>query len=231
MADSVDPAAPIETTSPLDIISQPLSPDPSVTQSGTQAGGGDPITGNGGSSSSYSDSSNGNQVAVLSTLDYSTTVSITNNQITYHNVSVVNQYGVVMPGAVSSTPGTAADSASGRSRVASGATGVRIEMRSSRYFRAGRVDRIIGFNPDNGDRLALSTEVFRGIGDMEFRSVTSRRSLRRACRSSADVIYLQPSGQLFFNANGAQRGCGDDGGLFAILEQSPTLTAAQLILV
>ena len=170
-------------------------------------------------------------MAVLSTLDYSTTVSITNNQVTYHNVSVVNQYGVVMPGAVSSTPGTAADSASGRSRVASGATGVRIEMRSSRYFRAGRVDRIIGFNPDNGDRLALSTEVFRGIGDMEFRSVTSRRSLRRACRSSADVIYLQPSGQLFFNANGAQRGCGDDGGLFAILEQSPTLTAAQLILM
>lgn len=232
-----------ESPLPLDLINEPIS----TSTSGQQSGGGDAITGgespttgdgtngtsggtSGTSNGGLNDSSNGNQVAVLSTLDYSTDVSITNTQqITYNNISVVNVYGNSPGGSAGSPQAGSGSAAITRSRNGAGAAQVR--LRSGRYFQGGRVDRIIGFDPGNGDQLALSTQVFRGIGRMDFTNVSSRRELRRASRTSADILYHQPSGQLFFNANGSARGYGSEGGLFAILEQSPSLSAEQFILM
>ena len=66
---------------------------------------------------------------------------------------------------------------------------------------------------------------------MEFRSVSTKKALQNTCKSSADIIYVQPQGKLYFNSNGEDRGFGRNGGLFAIIDQSPALTADHLLVV
>ena len=83
MADTSILDTPIDSLTPTDTQAEPIATEPIATTAA------DPITGNNtGSSSSYSDSSNGNQVAVLSTLDYSTNLTVVNTtqQITYNTV-------------------------------------------------------------------------------------------------------------------------------------------------
>ena len=181
-------------------------------------------------SSGVTPSSNGNQVAVFSTIDYSTTQSVTTvQQVTNNTVNnVTNNY------YTSTTTAAAGSTAPGASAAAAAAypllrrQGYRLSFHSRQYGAGGRVDRIIGFNIEAGDQLTLAKSAFPGIDTLSFRSVSSRRSLRKASRSSVDIVYLQSSGELYFNANGTSKGFGSDGGLFAVLEQKPALGSAQL---
>lgn len=211
----------------------PTEPISTSTQEPISQTSQDPITGNntGSSSSSYSDSSNGNQVAVLSSLDYSTnlTVNNTTQHITYNTVNNYTSQPMVAAGQASA--GAAAAAATGSSITITQSRGTRIPMESSLYFRGGRIDRIIGFDTSSGAQLALSTRVFRGIGQMEYRSVNSKRDLQKASRTSVDILYLQGEGKLYFNANGDGRGFGRSGGLFAIMDQNPVMTADHFLVV
>ena len=225
MADTSILDTPIDSLTPTDTQAEPIATEPIATTAA------DPITGNNtGSSSSYSDSSNGNQVAVLSTLDYSTNLTIVNTtqQITYNTV-----YNYSSQATASTNPAsTSAASASAASTSAlAQTTANRVRLNSGLYFRRGRIDRIIGFDPTSGTQLALSSKIFRGIGEMEFRSVSTKKALQNTCKSSADIIYVQPQGKLYFNSNGEDRGFGRNGGLFAIIDQSPALTADHLLVV
>ena len=215
-------------TTPLDSVTPT---EPATTPAASTAT--DPITGNNtgsSSSNSYSDSSNGNQVAVLSTLDYSTNLTVVNTtqQFTYNTV-----YNYSTQVAAATTP-TSTGAAS--TKAPSGSALIQLTARQGRlntglYFRKGRIDRIIGFDPDSGIQLALSPKDFRGIGAMEFRTVSTTKDLQSASRSSVDIIYMQPQGKLFFNSNGSDKGYGRDGGLFAVIDQNPVLTADHLLLL
>ena len=48
-----------------------------------------------------------------------------------------------------------------------------------------------------------------------------------------DLIYFEKKGQLFLNANGAERGFGNkqEGGLLAVLKGGPSLTAANIEII
>lgn len=182
-------------------------------------------------------SSSGNQVAVLSTLDYSTTQTVTTvQQITNNTVTHVTNNYYTTPAALPANAAAATTASTTTPAAAAAADpllrrpGLRLHFHSRQYGEGGRVDRIIGFNSDAGDQLTLAAEAFPGIGSLSYRSVSSRRSLRKAARSDADILYLQSSGELFFNANGSAKGFGSDGGLFAVLEGKPALTMAQLLM-
>ena len=199
-------------------------------------------------------SSNGNQVAVLSSLDYSTHQSlttvelVTTNTVTTINnntvTNVTNNYYTTSPtppAAASTAPPAPAATPAPAAPVAAGGPaatdpllrrpGYRLSFNSRQYGEGGRVDRIIGFNLEAGDKLTLSAGAFPGIDKLSFRSVSSRRGLRKAARTSTNILYLPASGELFFNANGSDKGFGSDGGLFAVLEQKPALTEAQLLMI
>ena len=191
-------------------------------------------------------------MAVLSSLDYSTNQSVTtvelvtNNTVTTVNnntvTTVTNNYysttstAQAIPAATTSVAGAAVTTANPAQGVTAKPDlllqrpGYRISFRSHQYGAGGRVDRIIGFNSEAGDQLTLHASAFPGIDKLSFRSISSRRSLRKAARSAIDILYLQSSGELFFNANGTSVGFGKDGGLFAVLEQKSALSEAQVLL-
>ena len=227
MADASALTTPLDSVTPAEPATTPAATTPAASTAT------DPITGNNTGSSnsnSYSDSSNGNQVAVLSTLDYSTNLTVVNTtqQFTYN--TVYNYSTQVAAGTTPTSTGAASTNGpSGSALIQTTARQGRLNI--GLYFRKGRIDRIIGFDPDSGIQLALSPKNFRGIGAMEFRTVSTTKELKSASKSSADIIYMQPQGKLFFNSNGSDKGYGRDGGLFAVIDQNPVLTAAHLLLL
>ncbi len=222
------PVTPAEPTSTA--VAGPLLPaDTSV------AAPVDPITGNG-----YTNTSNGNQVAVLSTIDYSTNTIIYNYQLnstTQEYSSITHNYNMSTSNsgsipATAANPGGTLSGSPGNTSLQR--NGLHLRFDSPDYFRKKgirRVDRIMGFNGSNGDKLELSRRVFKGIDDLEFKSVSSGKQLRRASKTDADIIYDESANRLYFNANAQDKGFGDKGGLFAIFEGEPLITADQFILI
>ena len=232
--DTLNPAEPAATP-----VAAPLATEdpatPLIKEEPVVAAPADPITG-----SDYTNTSNGNQVAVLSTIDYSTNTVIYNYIITAnsteHNASS-NYYGM-NGGTATSNSTLSAESPDDVTDVPGNASlqrnGFHLRFNSGAYFRsqgARRVDRIMGFNGANGDKLELKRRVFKGIGELEFQSVDNRRQLKRVAKSDADIIYQESNGRLFFNANGDTKGFGDQGGMFAILESTPFLSSDHFILI
>lgn len=102
-------------------------------------------------------------------------------------------------------------------------------LNRNRFGRAG-AETILGFKASEGDRLVFARAVLPGIRRPTLRSVSSARAARKALASTAGFVYQRPTGALLFNANGARAGFGA-GGLVALLEGGPPLTAASLELL
>ena len=204
--------APAETLDP--VVEEPL----------------DPITGLEPVQGSSSNTSNGNQVAVNSTFDYSVnTVTMYNYSSTQTQESMTNQ--VSQPGNELLAIGDDDFSCS----VSSSRIGRIYRFDSRQYFRGGRgkarVDRIINFSSEAGDGVELSRRVFKGIGELDFTTVANKRGSKRAARTDTDLIYERSSGRLYFNANDDGKGFGNNGGLFAIFESSPMISSSDFTIV
>ena len=91
-------------------------------------------------------------------------------------------------------------------------------------FGKGKADHITGFRPKDGDQLALSTDAFPGLSEINLVTVSSKRQLKAQRQESSNLIYFEAKGQLYFDQNNDQNGFGEDGGLFAILKGGPDLT-------
>ena len=113
------------------------------------------------------------------------------------------------------------------SRLAGTAGQDKFVFNSSGDFGAAFADVVVGFNADQGDQLVLSRFAFPGLSGSIVRNVTSRRQLKKAFLSSSELIFHQPSGQLFYNENGLKRGLGS-GGLFTVLEGVPYLQSENI---
>jgi len=260
----IQPSETTETSTPEELVSTDTSQDP--------------ITGVDPAADGYTNTSNGNQIAVLSTIDYSTNVNILNSSnattstsqnsyttnthyattdesihegstTNYYytpeaspepttHTSTTNNYYYYYTTNNTSTPSSTSTNTSNQDPITGSTSLMRsaVDFRfvSSDYFsRNGirRVDRIFGFNTSSGDMLAISRRVFKGIGSMDFEIAANRKQLRAMAKSDADIIYQESSGQLFFNANGEEKGFGKSGGMFAILEGSPLISSSNLMLI
>lgn len=219
------------TSDPQPIVTSPSTAEPENTMSPAA----DPITGSGSESTS-----NGNLIAVLSTVDLST------NIVTYTYQVSVNM--ITNTSTTSNTTNSASttrsdqelissseDAITGMSaEISSEATSQRFRFDSRAYFRANgnrRIDRIMDFSLENGDKVELSRRVFKGIGEIEFQSVSTAKQLKRAARTESDIIYNSTTSRLYFNANGDDKGFGTKGGLFAVFEGAPIITADAFILI
>lgn len=98
-------------------------------------------------------------------------------------------------------------------------------------FARDNVDIITDFNSAEGDSIGVCKDAFPGISAIKFKSVSSRKRFANAQSSRATIIYSERKGELYFNSNGAQRGLGEDGGIFMILENKPDLVAADFSLI
>jgi hypothetical protein len=204
-AEALEPAAP-ETIDP--VIEETL----------------DPITGT--ESGSSSNISNANLVAVNSIFDYSEhNISVYSYTYTQTNESLSTQ---ISQGSGELQEGNEFNCATANSRLS---YSYRFDSRSHfRNKRRNRVDRITNFSSESGDILELARRVFKGIGDLDFVSVTNRRQANKAARTDSDIIYERSSGRLYFNANDDDKRFGAKGGLFAVLETAPLISSSDFIL-
>ena len=98
-------------------------------------------------------------------------------------------------------------------------------------FGKAKADRITGFTPDDGDKLALSTNAFPGLSEINLVTVSSKRQLKAQKTQPSNVIYLEAKGKLYFDQNETKKGYGEEGGLFAILKGGPDLTESSFQIV
>jgi Ca2+-binding RTX toxin-like protein len=81
------------------------------------------------------------------------------------------------------------------------------------------VDRIIDFEPDEGDLLVISRRTFPvpPVTQATLTRIHDSRLVLFSARSSVTLIYDISSGNLYLNANGRRPGFGANGGLIAQL--------------
>ena len=101
----------------------------------------------------------------------------------------------------------------------------------SLYNRASAI-RIKAFRPSGKKKLAISGEWFdQGMNKHLLEVISHDRSLKAASRSQAALIYNHCDGHLYRNGNGALPSLGEasEGGLLAIVQNSPDLTSGHFV--
>jgi Ca2+-binding RTX toxin-like protein len=98
-------------------------------------------------------------------------------------------------------------------------------------FGASTADHITDFQPDD-DLIQVNKGGFKiGSGiSPSFASVSSSSDLATALASAATFVYDSSNGNLYWNQNGTRSGFGN-GGIFAVLDNCPTLTGSNISLV
>ena len=79
-----------------------------------------------------------------------------------------------------------------------------------------------GFNAKEKDILSISKSAFE-IDRGTFAIAKKTKKLAKQLATSVDIVYNLQTGELILNANGAEPGYGDDGGVFAVLVGRPTV--------
>jgi len=102
-------------------------------------------------------------------------------------------------------------------------------------FKLGR-DKIINFNPSDGDKIGVSSSAFPSlsdVGEINFASTGSKKELKLLSKEGYNFIYHENSGRLFYNGRPGHKGWGDheEGGLVAILKGKPELTSDDIMIL
>jgi hypothetical protein len=95
----------------------------------------------------------------------------------------------------------------------------------------GRISsqRISSFNPKNSTPLQIDLSSFKNaVGTI--RIVGRARDLTKALATETNFLYLKSTGELFYNENGISPGFGN-GGIFAVLENRPSLLKSNLAFI
>ena len=103
-------------------------------------------------------------------------------------------------------------------------------------FKRRNADLIINFNPLQGDKISVSADAFpslAGADEISFASARTGRERRKFSRQEIDLVYCEQTGRLLANGNGKGRRWGNrnEGGLMAILQGAPELTADNFTLL
>ena len=92
-------------------------------------------------------------------------------------------------------------------------------------------DVIKDFDSGEGDSILLSKGIFDIDNKVTLRTVTGKKAAKKASKGNDKFIYDDKKGLLFFNADGKEKGWGDNGGLFANLKGAPELDASDFTIV
>jgi len=97
-------------------------------------------------------------------------------------------------------------------------------------FGVNQADQIIQFSIADGDRLQLDSSIFTGAKKKRFRTADTLQAFNQEQKRASNIIYFEPTGELYFDQNGRQPGLGDpkESGLFAVLKGAPELSAASI---
>lgn len=89
-------------------------------------------------------------------------------------------------------------------------------------FGKQSLDIITDFDPQEGDKVAVSGDVFGGVTKVKLDVASSKKEVKKSARTKNNFIYDERKGFLYFNENGRRKGFGD-GGEFARLLGTPEI--------
>lgn len=103
-------------------------------------------------------------------------------------------------------------------------------------FTKKNADKVIGFNPSQGDFIAVGSNAFtalQGASEVFFASANSKKQLKDLSRQGYDFVYFEKKGRLYFDGNGAAKNWGDpsEGGLVATFKGKPELAVDDFVLL
>lgn len=85
---------------------------------------------------------------------------------------------------------------------------------------SGQVDKVKRFNSKEKDIILISKLAFE-IEKGAFAIAKNAKALAKQLATNSDIVYHRKACKLILNANGADPGYGDDGGVFAVLMGRP----------
>jgi len=96
-------------------------------------------------------------------------------------------------------------------------------------FKRKLIDPIIGFN-SSSDTLRIDADRFEVDITSNYAVGKNKKQVKKKlAKENYDFIYDQKNGGLYFNKNGSDIGFGDDGGIIAVLQEAPRLTAENFV--
>lgn len=132
---------------------------------------------------------------------------------------------------IGSDEGEALAGGRGRDQITGGRGADAFVFETPGEFGKRRADYIFDFNRDERDKVAVVSGAFEGIKRIRFKSVYGKRRVKNASEGDANLIYNEKNGKLYYDANGSERGLGNDGGAFAQLLGSPEFQVTDLVLL
>jgi len=128
------------------------------------------------------------------------------------------------------------ESVSGRGKLKGTSTADAFTFTSFESFTKKSADKIIGFDSRQGDTIAVSSDAFpslKGNSKIRFTVTNSKKKLKQLSKQGFDFLYFEKKGRLYFDGNGAGKNWGNpnEGGLVAILQGKPDLTASDFTLM
>ena len=93
-------------------------------------------------------------------------------------------------------------------------------------FGRKQAPRIRDFNAKLGDQILFGGSALgnvSSIDQLDFKTVRSKKRLKKVSQKGFDLIYFQPKGMLYYDQNSESKGFGK-GGLMAILSDAPKLS-------
>lgn len=127
-------------------------------------------------------------------------------------------------------------SVSGTGKLKGTSTADAFTFGSFESFTKKSADKIIGFDSRQGDTIAVSSDAFpslKGNSEIRFTVTNSKKELKQLSKQGFDFLYFGKKGRLYFDGNGAGENWGNpnEGGLVAILQGKPDLTASDFTLL
>ena len=96
-------------------------------------------------------------------------------------------------------------------------------------FKRKLIDPIIGFN-SSSDTLRIDADRFEVDITSNYAVGKNKKQVKnKLAKENYDFIYDKKNGGLYFNKNGSDIGFGDDGGIIAVLQEAPRLTAENFV--
>jgi hypothetical protein len=104
-----------------------------------------------------------------------------------------------------------------------------------KQFGASKADQITRFSISDGDSILLDSSAFPGLNQRRrrFKVAATLQDFNRELERNSNIIYFEPTGELYFDQNGRKAGFGDpkESGLFAILKGAPDLNPTDIGLI
>ena len=121
----------------------------------------------------------------------------------------------------------------GKDKLIGGDGADRFYFSGEEPFKKKTVDKIIDFDSGEGDAVVIAEDVVGDLqGDPSLAIADTKKDLKQLSKEGHDLLYFEPKGDLYVDANGDSKGFGkkSEGGMIADLPKDTVLTDSDVLI-